>query len=556
MLAALPAWRGWQQEIATLIAASDTVETAQLRLAAWAQSASERDDAAAPLYVASVQADLGGQLFVRAVEVPEAQSTRALRDERAPSFLSMPFEEAIRFFLARRIISPDEFRALSDAARQRAFTATRLATDELMSRAYRMLLAALRDGGTQEEFAQALRDEELSLGVTPSSPGYLETVFRTNVQAAYGAGRYRQITSPAVQAARPFIEYRTARDARVRPSHAALDGLLFAQTDPNWSRFAPPNGFNCYTGDTPVSGRILAAICARYAGPLLKLSTKAGRTLSITPNHPLATPHGFVPAGSIRQGDHVLGYQRHDRLPVVGAVDPEYGPPLSAKNLFRALSERHGAVSLRVVADDLHGDAERGNGHVDVVCADGVLLRHLEAEAAQHGRDPRLVLADVRLGQEHAGSVTGLGLSASGGSSGCLPSSGALAFDEGPVCLDGTPLRTLRLGPSSALDAPLSKNAGDDASADAECISKLLLGSAGDVLADEVVSVELMPSYHGHLYDVMTDQGWAVASGIVVSNCRCVCVARPASYAEGRTVVSAGSIVDGPDPGFDAPPAL
>lgn len=245
MLSALPAWRGWQQEIATLIAASDTIESAQLRLASWAESAGASEDAAAPLYVASVQADLGGQLFVRAVEVPEAQSTRALRDERAPSFLSMPFDEAIRFFLARRIITPDEFRALSDAARQRAFTATRLATDELRARAYRMLLAALREGGTQEEFAQALRDEELSLGVTPSSPGYLETVFRTNVQAAYGAGRYRQITSPAVQAARPYIEYRTARDARVRPSHAALDGLLFRQDDPGWGNFAPPCGFSC-----------------------------------------------------------------------------------------------------------------------------------------------------------------------------------------------------------------------------------------------------------------------------------------------------------------------
>lgn len=245
MLAALPTWRAWQQEIATLIATADTPDTVQLRLQGWAERVAGSEEVAAPLYVASVQADLGGQLFVRAVEVPEAQPMRALRDEPAPSFLRMPFEEAIAYFLARRIVTPEEFRALSDAARQRAFTATQLATDELRARAYRMLLAALREGGTQAEFAQALRSEELSLGVTPSSPGYLETVFRTNVQAAYGAGRYRQLTSPAVVAARPFVEYRTARDSRVRPSHAELDGLLFRQDDPGWSAYAPPNGFQC-----------------------------------------------------------------------------------------------------------------------------------------------------------------------------------------------------------------------------------------------------------------------------------------------------------------------
>lgn len=173
------------------------------------------------------------------------QSARVLDDGPRPSFLSLPFEEALQAFLDRQIISPEEFRALSDDARQRAFTATRLASEQLIARAYRRLEESLRSGSTLDEFAQALRDDAISLGVTPSDPGYVETIYRTNTASAYGAGRYRQIRSPAVMAARPFVEYRSSRDDRVRPNHAALDGLVFRQDDPAWPQYAPPNGYSC-----------------------------------------------------------------------------------------------------------------------------------------------------------------------------------------------------------------------------------------------------------------------------------------------------------------------
>ena len=190
---------------------------------------------------------MAGQLFVRVVEAPETlpQSMRALDDGPRPSFLSLPFEEALQAFLERQIITPDEFRRLSDEARQRAFTATNLASQGLIERAYRRLQESLQSGGTLDDFARQLREDSTSLGVTEANPSYLETVYRTNVSSAYGAGRHRQTRSPAVVAARPFVEYRTARDDRVRQSHAALDRLVFRQDDPDWPRYAPPNGFNC-----------------------------------------------------------------------------------------------------------------------------------------------------------------------------------------------------------------------------------------------------------------------------------------------------------------------
>jgi SPP1 gp7 family putative phage head morphogenesis protein len=245
MLAALPTWRAWQQEIATLVSGARDAGDAGAKLAAWADARSADETAASTLYTSAVQADMAGQLFVRAIEVPESLPARALDNSRPPAFLRMSFDEAVAAFLERRIVTPEEFRQLSDAAKQRAFTATRLGTETLRRRAYEGLLAALREGATLDEFAEALRTEEASLGVTPADPYYLETVFRTGVQTAYGAGRLRQIQSPVVQAARPFVQVRNPDDSRTTDICRTLNGLIFRQDDPGWTRFAPPSHFNC-----------------------------------------------------------------------------------------------------------------------------------------------------------------------------------------------------------------------------------------------------------------------------------------------------------------------
>lgn len=71
------------------------------------------------------------------------------------------------------------------------------------------------------------------------------TVFRTNVQTAYGAGRLRQIERPAVREAYPFVEFQTVGDARVRDAHKQLEGLVFRVGSPAMRRCSPPCGYNC-----------------------------------------------------------------------------------------------------------------------------------------------------------------------------------------------------------------------------------------------------------------------------------------------------------------------
>lgn len=44
---------------------------------------------------------------------------------------------------------------------------------------------------------------------------------------------------------RYYLQYRTQRDDKVRPEHAALDRVTLPPSDSFWEEFYPPNGWNC-----------------------------------------------------------------------------------------------------------------------------------------------------------------------------------------------------------------------------------------------------------------------------------------------------------------------
>lgn len=90
------------------------------------------------------------------------------------------------------------------------------------------------------------------LGITPSSSFALENVFRTQTQLAYSAGRWQADQDPAVQAVLWGYKYVTVGDARVRPTHVALDGVTLPKDHERWNEIFPPNGFSCRCAAIPV----------------------------------------------------------------------------------------------------------------------------------------------------------------------------------------------------------------------------------------------------------------------------------------------------------------
>lgn len=227
----------------------------------WADQLQADDRLAGLLYRTSFQAALGGQLMVREVELAEDDDSaaRAVVSRRESPFLAMPFDDAVAFFRAKRLISEEEFDALRDRYREGGFIARRLATDRLREVARTSIARLLEQDITTDEVYEAIRaaerDEVRALGIAPASPHYLETVVRTNVATSYGAGRWQAVNDPDVAALRPFLRYVTAGDEAVRPMHRALHGRVFRTGTDEAAYYAPPLGFRCRCSLTTISAR-------------------------------------------------------------------------------------------------------------------------------------------------------------------------------------------------------------------------------------------------------------------------------------------------------------
>ncbi len=83
------------------------------------------------------------------------------------------------------------------------------------------------------------------LQTTQANPHAFETLMRTQVQLANSAGRWEADQDQGVQEILWGYRYVTVGDDRVRPAHAALEGIQLPKDDPRWRTLFPPNGFNC-----------------------------------------------------------------------------------------------------------------------------------------------------------------------------------------------------------------------------------------------------------------------------------------------------------------------
>lgn len=74
---------------------------------------------------------------------------------------------------------------------------------------------------------------------------YAQTVYRTNFNSAFAAGRFMAVRDPAVREVVPAFEFHAAGDGDTRPNHLAADGLIASVDDAIWNQFSPPLGYNC-----------------------------------------------------------------------------------------------------------------------------------------------------------------------------------------------------------------------------------------------------------------------------------------------------------------------
>ena len=141
----------------------------------------------------------------------------------------------------------------------RAFTVARAARLDVLQDIRDAMTENLQKGQTLQDFQRNLQPTLEAKGwwgrqiiVAPDggaevaqlgSPRRLATIYQTNAQSAYMAGRYA--AAYEARETHPYWMYVAVMDSVTRPSHAALHGKVYRWDDPIWQHIMPPNGYNC-----------------------------------------------------------------------------------------------------------------------------------------------------------------------------------------------------------------------------------------------------------------------------------------------------------------------
>jgi SPP1 gp7 family putative phage head morphogenesis protein len=162
----------------------------------------------------------------------------------APDLSDSGFPEASKWFRQKLPVTDDEWAALGARAKQRAFNVGGVTQLELVQEVWTAVDTAVAAGTTLAEFQDEV-GAKLANAWGGADPFRLETAFRTNVQAAFNAGRYEQQNDPGVLAQRPWWKFSAILDSRTTPICAAAHGTTLPANDPWWQSHQSPCHFNC-----------------------------------------------------------------------------------------------------------------------------------------------------------------------------------------------------------------------------------------------------------------------------------------------------------------------
>jgi SPP1 gp7 family putative phage head morphogenesis protein len=164
-------------------------------------------------------------------------------------------EKAIDYFRAKGYAFSWRWEEVWQEAHAKAFTVAKAMKLDLLQDIRGACEKTLTKGNTLGEFRKELEPALKAKGwwgkaldengkvVQLGSPHRLATIYRTNAQTAFMAGRYREQKEDA--GSRPYWQYVAVMDRRTRPGHAALNGKAFRHDDPFWETHYPPLGWNC-----------------------------------------------------------------------------------------------------------------------------------------------------------------------------------------------------------------------------------------------------------------------------------------------------------------------
>lgn len=323
---------------------------------------------------------------------------------------------------------------------------------------------------------------------------------------------------------------------------------------------------SCVLPDTVLGALDVKALVRRkFEGDVIDITTRGGRHLSVTANHPILTVNGWVKAGLLHDGDALLcGFAGKGHDFGVPSVDDR---PPSAEQVFEALRLLDAAnpVSVEVSSVDFYGESV-SNSDVEVIDVNRLLEGHIVPVGHESFGDESFSVGALF---ERCKRLNGAGAANFGDGTHSLPSCGVMCglclscpvlrghlggADETSLgitaylnsgvakpSLNNAPRNAISLGQlQDALSVLVSLDeigrCGDAArtyldsvafeySGDALVGDSKLFGNGFDALPSGIeidyVSVADTRHFIGHVYNLSAGGHWYTANGIITHNCDC-----------------------------------
>lgn len=367
-----------------------------------------------------------------------------------------------------------------------------------------------------------------------------------------------------------------AHDSRTCNACISLSGTDF----PLSVQFMPSHP-RCLTGDIRVQAQGVKAVSKRwYSGRLIEIETMRGHRLTVTPNHPLLTPEGWIAAGLLHEGDDLFSSDGK-QWTLIGDDNDEHVPP-RVEEIANALSMASGVVAVEVPSATPHFHGDGMEGEIEIVFADcelgnrtqTVLIEHFserhfvragagllslasdrhslnEIDGLWHaansvmrggGKGDPLFRSHLALPEEHALALIAWGDSSKGqtatndgarypellsgslfGLTGLVERNDRFVI-ESRVGSIGSGAPFSRQSPSlsvGTIDAKFDKlRLESDSTEAANILADALHTFPGDIALDRVVKL-VVRAFEGHVYNLESENGYYFASGIITHNCRC-----------------------------------
>jgi SPP1 gp7 family putative phage head morphogenesis protein len=173
-----------------------------------------------------------------------------------------PFKQAIEAHRAKVPIPASEWDQVVDDANEWAFAVASVTRADVLADIYNAVDRALTEGTGIDQFRKDFNQivERRGWGAGKSfTPYRVELILSQNLRTAYQAGRYQQMSTPAIAKARPHWQWKHRDSRNPRPAHLALNNRVFSFDDPFWTGGFPPCGWGCRCSVFSVSDRELKA---------------------------------------------------------------------------------------------------------------------------------------------------------------------------------------------------------------------------------------------------------------------------------------------------------